>query len=171
MFFFYFLKWSLSAFNIKVRFLKKGDKLIQDSVIRIVDSNAFIIFSQNYTGTQIIGNTSKILNLNSKEHYKILNLRDKSGIKNIYLVNDILYKYLHILMIKSLNSDGQQIKSKIYLLFKFFKNKNYKIFIKKFLRKEYMTLYYLYKLYVNKVKINELLPGLKYILSQIYNKK
>jgi hypothetical protein len=179
LFFFYFLKWSLAAFKVHTNILKNGDTLILGNAKRTLTSNIVVIYTKNSVNTsflrsKIYNSQSALLTLDSKESYKTISYSNNITINKLKIINEILYKYLYVMISKSNNnpnSTGELTSDIIYRQFKFYKNTYYKVFIERYMKEEYLAINYLYKTYVNKTKLNNLISGLQYILSIIYTKK
>jgi hypothetical protein len=146
-FFFSFLKWTLWMFKIKV-FFRTSKKHI---IVGIKNKNTKLLF---------------------------LKRNNRFFLSYLKKINNIL---LHLLVITLKNSikfnvsEGKNLSNlkekKIYYLFKYFKDHYYKRFLKKYLRKQVLSLHYLYMFSINNFKFDRFLPGLKLLVSKIFNKK
>lgn len=182
LFVYYFLKLSLSLFKIEVDLLRKGDMLIQNNATRVVNNNLFVIYTVKSDNTSLLkSENGKSIKLDSQEYYKTLSFVNNITIKNLNVTNEILYKYLYItisklftdkdISSKGLKRESKLIKSRISDLFDKFNHNYYMYFSINFLKKECLSLVHLYKLYLTKSKLDNLMPALKYLLFKLYSKK
>lgn len=175
LFFFYFLKWSLTAFKVHVCILKNGDALVQGNIKHTLTNNLVVIYTKNSVNTLYLkpnkfNSKNALLILNSLESYKTISYTYMTTNK-LKIINEVLYKYLFILISKSKNNSNSLISNTIYDQYKLYKDIYYKVFIEKYMKEEYLAINYLYKTYVNKTKLDNLISGLQYILSMVYDKK
>lgn len=149
-FFYKFLKWALSIFEIKVNLLvptnKKGKPLIAKIKKLNVKDNKFSFFIK----------LNKPLTTNILRNFDLINTQLLTLLlKKLKLVSGFSYKY----------------ETDLNFIFKKFLKAYYDIFLIKILKKEFLGLSYLIKLYISIQKFGKLLPLLKTFLKKIYNKK
>lgn len=146
-FFFTFLKWALSIFRIKtVLFVPRNNKGIR------IKHKKLKVFVKRGSNVKILLNKYEI------------------NINNLNLLN------LKLLMLLITNLEKISLASfewtgTVNLLFSLFKTKYYKIFMKKYLRKELLGIIYLNRFYLDMYKYDKYLYFLKTFLKKIYNKK
>jgi len=133
------------------------------------------IYIQGVTGVA----SKKLIVINKGDYYKILPSFARAG-NSVRKVNIILLQLLIATLARSgktlvdsnaslsLSAKGEKL---IYVLFRYFKFKYYENFVQKYLKKEVFALNYLYMLSLNSFKFDRFLPGLKHLISRIYNKK
>lgn len=142
-FFFHFLKWTLSLFNIKISVI--SDIFYRNKQINIIN-----------------------LILRKKDTEKKIKFKGTFNIKLLRKINIVLLQYFIVNMNNIVNIKQ---KNKTYNLFNLFKHKYYNIIMRKYLRKEILIIKYLTKFFINKFKYNIYLGGLKGLLTDIYEKK
>jgi hypothetical protein len=174
------MKSSLSKSNkylIKKTFKKKLATSIIDK--KMLLKNIFFFSFLKWTlwlfkiKVYFIGSKKKMMIALKITNTKMFFLRKNIGLI-VYLkkINNIL---LHLLIISLKNTVKSNIinskERKIYYLFKFFKNRYYKRFLNKYLRKQILALHYLYMFSINNFKFDKFLPGVKILANKIFNKK
>lgn len=183
-----FLKWFLSAFNYNTLLIKKGDKLYTYSrnydktSFKILNSVSFMMLifkGASYQKLHANGKTITCINLDNI--IQTLYLNDKvqinvpehsiSGVSNTHLryVNNVLVTLLVLVLGKKLNK--KNISTKISEMLVYYNSRYISMYVNKYLTKHKLVLKNLYKLYANKVKHNNLVSGVKLLISNIYNKK
>jgi len=140
-FFYCFIKWTLSIFKIKLEIFKFKKK----NYLLIKKGKSFKLFNIK-NGIFYFKNIKKI---------------------NIILLQFLLITIKKALKSASVPF---RLENKLYFLFKYFKFIYYKSFMQKYLKKEILALDYLYMLSLNKFKFEKYLPGLKVLIGKIYNK-
>ncbi len=140
-FFYCFIKWTLSIFKIKLEIFKLKKK----NYLLIKKGKSFKVFNIK-NGIFYFKNIKKI---------------------NIILLQFLLITIKKALKSASVPF---RLENKLYFLFKYFKFIYYKSFMQKYLKKEILALDYLYMLSLNKFKFEKYLPGLKVLIGKIYNK-
>lgn len=140
-FFYCFIKWTLSIFKIKLEIFKFKKK----NYLLIKKGKSFKVFNIK-NGIFYFKNIKKI---------------------NIILLQFLLITIKKALKSASVPF---RLENKLYFLFKYFKFIYYKSFMQKYLKKEILALDYLYMLSLNKFKFEKYLPGLKVLIGKIYNK-
>lgn len=143
-FFYSFMKWSLSMFkiNIKLNNFNTPKSLL----------------NKKYTNDIVI---------NKGDCYKVLKV--KRGKFSFQATNIMLLQLLVVTLGKV--KSPVSLDKFIYFLFKYFKAAYYESFIQKYLKKEHLALNHLYMLTINKFKFDKFLPGLKLLIGKLYNKK
>ena len=96
-----------------------------------------------------------------------ITIQGNFNMKSLKKINIILLDFLVINIKKVLNLK----ENKIYDLFSLFKKRYYNTLTRKYLKKEILIMKFMTKLYINKFKFYNYLPGLKSILNRVYNKK
>lgn len=149
LFFYCFLKWTLSIFQINIYIYQFKAK--------------------------------KLIVINKGDYFKILNadtaVRNNNAQRSLSApfkkINVILLQLLVITLKKTLvNANvALSLEKLISFLFRYFKFKYFENFVQKYLKKEILALNYLYMLSLNNFKFDKFLPGLKHLISKIYNKK
>lgn len=193
-------KRNLSKYNIKHYFYKKTAKSLLNKkqfIIRSVYYNFFIwILSVFRIRISLVPNVKSVIIKKNKEN-KVIEIdvvdlilkkmgkrktKQKNKViaqKKITIIGKFEEKTLetaNILLLQYLISNVNKIlnnkqKEKIYSLFNIFRKKNFNGIVRKYLKKEVLIIKYLTKLYVNKFKFYSYLPGLKSLLSNLYDKK
>ena len=160
------------------KFIKFIYKLL-NTKIRIIPSHYYTIGKGKKMHTKVYVNV--ILKENKKKKltktkegkirfvkikpFEIIQMR-----KSYFNLN--VFKEINMILLKRLKEDCNNLKTNSILSgFKRYKNNYKKALYKKYLKKELLIVKYLSKLYSNKFKFHTYLPGLKSILSKIYNKK
>ena len=110
----------------------------------------------------ILTKEGKIKHIKPKQ-FKIFKIKDLN-LKSLRMINILLFKFI-------LSYKKNFSIYKYTLVFNKLKTKYEKILKRKFLKKEVLIIKYLSNLYLNKFKYYSFLPGLKSILTKIYNKK
>ena len=105
----------------------------------------------------------KIRHVKHKQ-FKLLKINKHLNLKKLRLINMLLFKFI-------LSSKQKQFIKNYILIFNKLKTKYEQALKRNFIKKEVLIIKYLYNLYINKHKYYAYLPGLKSILSKIYNKK
>lgn len=153
LFFFYFLKCTLSLFQTKVDILNKKEFEGVENTIKIV----FTVNDKKYF--KVISNSFFLERLD----------REKKKLSVITRINFELWQFLSESAKRLANLDFNP--EKISFLFKSFHNNYFLAFLSKSLKKEVLALNYYHKFILNNSKFGKLLPGLKLLISKIYNKK
>ena len=155
--FYHYLRWILFLFRIKISInpgiIIKKMKNNKKKSVEII----YLILSKF---ERIKKNKNK---LTTKK--KII-IKGSFNLKTLIKINIILLQFL-IVNVKVLNIK----ETKIYDLFNLFKEKYYNAIARKYLKKEILTIRYMTKLYINKFKYYNYIPGIKSILNKIYDKK
>lgn len=172
--FYHFLRWALSLFRIKINLksrvitVKMSKKRIKQKKnkkenyierINVIDLMLFTIEKGKKKSKDIITGKKKI------------KIKGVLNIKTLRTINTLLLQYLivnanSILSVKQVSS-----AFKIYPLFNLFRTKYFNAIARKHLKKEVLIIKHLSKLYLNKFKFNSYIPGLKGLLTNIYEKK
>lgn len=162
LFFFYFMKWALSIFKIEVSLKNKLD-FIKDNKTAL---NFILGFRPDLdkklkNELTVTKNEEKvILNLISDKKWSVYKLKKI----NILLLQLFLKELTRITPEKDKTIDLETLYIK-------FKSKYHKIFFKKYLKKEILTLNFLTRYTFNKRKPVPFLSGLKSFISKVYSKK
>lgn len=160
-FYFYFLKWVLSLIKLRVIINNRGDTICYKGNNYVLKRKMFILF-KGY----IIRNNS----INRTLHVEYVKLfKCDLNINTVYTLNNIMYTYIYNYFNNTNRFDNKMTKYRLYSLYLYYYNVFYKKFITKFLNKQYIAIHNLYKLYVNKIKLNDMLPGLKLMLNNLFN--
>lgn len=151
-FFFSFMKYTLSLFQTKVNIYKKNmrnNELILEFKINNPETNNIIT------------------------HYKLIKNYSNNKLKLIQRINMELLQFLDLTLVKNSKADMGDIntKEKIYSLYEYFKANYFILFLRKSLKKELLALNYYTRFMINQYKFGKFLPGLKFIISDIYSKK
>lgn len=164
-FYYHFLRWALSLFSIKislvpnVKSIIKKNKKNKKNVIKQIDVIDLIL------------TTIKKENKKSKKKVtakKKIIVKGIFDMKTLRATNILLLQYLILNINNGLNTNQ---KNKIYGLFNLFRKKYFNAIARKHLKKEVLIIKFMSKLYLNKFKFYNYLPGLKSLLSNIYDKK
>lgn len=147
-FFYSFMRWSFSMFNIKVRINKFSPSI-----------------------KSLVNKPTNDIVINKGDCFKVLKIR--KGKFSFEKTNIMLLQLLVVTIKKALNNVNSAVSPEklLYFLFKFFKAAYYESFVRKYLKKEVIALNHLYMLTINKFKFEKFLPGLKLLIGKLYNKK
>ena len=155
LFFFSFMKYALSLFQTKVNIYNKADPR---SVMR--NNELVLEFTVNNPD-----------NSNLATHYKLIKNYSNNKLKLIQRINMELLQFLDLTLAKNNHINAFAGKEKIYSLYEYFKANYFRLFIRKYLKRELLALNYYTKFMINQYKFGKFLPGLKLLISKIYSKK
>lgn len=158
LFYFHFLKYVLSMFKIKV-YTERPESILEEIE---EDGKINIYFT--------IKRSRYVMNIDLKDNLNYLLKTNELDRLNFILsnINIVVLQYLNnILALSGVSSPDM----KLYKLFDNFCKKFYLIFLNRNMKNEILMSSYYIKLMVNRFKFNKFLPGLKLLISRIYNKK
>ena len=171
LFFYYFIKYIISLFQIKIKIEKKNNRLSR------------LIYE--FTAVKEIegkknSSSNKKKNKRNKKKTQFINRYSYDKLKNVENLNLELLNFLKLTLAEA-GVNGQLTKEnlvspvafklKIDSLYKKFENSYFLTFLSKFFKKEFLYLNYYGKFLLNKLKFGKFLPGLKLLISKIYSKK
>lgn len=166
LFFYYFIKYVLSLFQIKTRIEKNNSglsKLIYEFTV-IKETAEKLDSSQSVKGDA----------LKNKKKVKFINRYSSDKLKNIDKLNLELLNFLRLTLAEG-SVDAQvspvAFKDKLDTLYKKFESNYFLTFLSKFFKKEFLYINYYSKFLLNQLKFGKFLPGLKLLISKIYSKK
>lgn len=164
--YYHFLKWVLSIFNIKISLISSVKSILYKNKKDKKENKVVETEAMDLILTKIEKGKKKSKNkVIAKKNITILGTYN---IKLLKIINIILLQYL---MINVNNTLDINQKNKVYGLFNLFREKYFNAIARKHIKKEVLIIKYLTKLYLNKFKYHNYLPGLKTMLSNIYDKK
>jgi len=149
------MKYALSLFQTKVNIYNKADPR---SVMR--NNELVLEFTVNNPD-----------NSNLATHYKLIKNYSNNKLKLIQRINMELLQFLDLTLAKNNHINAFAGKEKIYSLYEYFKANYFRLFIRKYLKRELLALNYYTKFMINQYKFGKFLPGLKLLISKIYSKK
>lgn len=178
LFFFYFLKYTLSLFQTKVNIFNVSNH----SALVSLKQTIKIVFTVNNNKYFKVISASKSMALSRASNHSVLPTqsplgfeeREKNKLSVITRINFELWQFL------TLQGNDESAKTlgnlainpeKFSFLFKSFHKNYFLAFLSKSLKKEVLALNYYHKFILNNSKFGKFLPGLKLLISKIYNKK
>lgn len=171
-FYFYFFKWVLLLTGLRLDILYKGDYIRYQSNDIVINNKSFIIYKSRNNKNILYSKDriNKLINVDNN-YLKLFKLSSKLKTNNIRVINNIMYKYICLYISNMYNiNNNSYIRNKLHMLYEIYYNIFYNSFKNKFLIQQYYTIFNLYRLHINNVKLKQLLPGLKLLLNNVYNK-
>lgn len=171
-FYFYFFKWVLLLTGLRLDILYKGDYIRYQNNDIVINNKSFIIYKSRNNKNILYSKDriNKLINVDNN-YLKLFKLSSKLKTNNIRVINNIMYKYICLYISNMYNiNNNSYIRNKLHMLYEIYYNIFYNSFKNKFLIQQYYTIFNLYRLHINNVKLKQLLPGLKLLLNNVYNK-
>ena len=173
--FHYFLTWALSLFKIRINIVPivltkiKKNKELKNKKNKKNKISETITIRKYFLDLILTGVKKGRKRRNDKITFnKKITLKGKFDMETLIKLNTLLLQHLMI-NVNSILKVKQKIK--IYALFNIFRKKYFNAIARRHLRKEVLIIKYLTKLSLNKFKFHIYLPGLKNLLSGLYDKK
>ena len=176
LFFYYFIKYILSLFQIKIKIEKKNSRLS-----RLIYEFTVI------NNIAELGSHSGDKNNKKKRKTKFIKRYSYDKLKNIEKLNLELLNFLRLTLAESgVNGQLTEVASPLSFsgreqsynplgnldsLYKNFEKNYFLTFLSEFFKKEFLYLNYYSKFLLNQLKFGKFLPGLKLLISKIYSKK
>jgi len=185
LFFYYFIKYMLSLFQIKIKIEKKNS-----GISRLIYEFTVVKAKETWLSKE------KQNDSNKKKKIKLINRYSSDKVKNIEKLNLELLNFLRLTLAEG-SINGQvtnrseqsnekhseamlrnamlasplAFKEKLDSLYKNFESNYFLTFLSKFFKKEFLYINYYSKFLLNQLKFGKFLPGLKILISKIYSKK